>query len=97
MNLRDIKLGGRYWCIVKISTIDESQREKPEFMVHILRGYVTVKGVQLKDGAVLPFVEIAKQQLKTDHIFEHRRDAVDEMSRLMAEMQAGIKALPPVA
>lgn len=97
MNIADIKLGERYWCIVKISTVDESEREKPEFMVHILRGYVTVKGVQLKDGAVVPFVEIAKQQLRTDLIFEYRRDAVEEMSRLMAEMQAGIKALPPVA
>lgn len=97
MNIRDIKLGERYWCIVKISTVDENEREKPEFMVHILRGYVTVKGIQLKDGVVVPFVEIAKQQLKTDHVFKDRRDAVEEMSRLMAEMQAGIKALPPVA
>lgn len=97
MNIREIKLGERYWCIVKISAVDENERIRPEFIVHILRGYVSAKGVQAKDGEIVPFVEIAGQRLKTDHVFKDRRDAVDEMSKLMADMQEGIKALPPVA
>lgn len=87
-DLKNIKLGEKYWCVIKTSMIDENEQEKPEFLVNLVQGYVTAKGIQLEGENILPYVEVARQRLKATHIFEHIDDAMDKVEIMIAEIKS---------
>lgn len=86
----NIKLGEKYWCVLKTTLVDETKTEKPEFLVHLSVGYVSSKGLQLDDeGKALPFVEIAGQRVKHTHVFENPDDAIDCAEAMMDQIRNG--------
>lgn len=100
--LQNVRLGSLCWCVIKTSVIDPAKTEKPEFLVHLSRGYVQSKGVQLDDdGKTIVFVEIAGQRVKASHVFKTAAQATSVAEEMMAEIHAGLpiepKPLPPQA
>lgn len=97
--LSNVRLGSHCWCVIQTTVIDETKTEKPEFLIHLARGYVKGKGVQLDDdGKTIAFVEIAGQRLKASHVFKTAAQATAVAERMMDEIHAGFpiepKALP---
>ena len=99
MDIRQIRLGEKYWCVIKTSAVDPNQKEYPDFLIHLAHGYVTAKGAQKLPGtdrdATVLFVEIAGQRVKPTHVFENPEDAIEAAEAMMSEISDGLKALPP--
>jgi hypothetical protein len=94
--LSNVRLGSHCWCVLKTTIVDAAKTEKPEFLIHLTRGYVASKGIQQNDdGTVTAFVEIAGQRVKASHVFKTHEQAISRASEMMAEIADGIKALPP--
>lgn len=96
----NIRLGGKYWCILKTTLVDENKRDKPEFLVHLAVGYVKAKGLQLEDNGkdLIPFIEMCGQRLKAEMVFESIDDALDRMSEMMVTITAeSTNVVPPAA
>ena len=93
MNFDDIKLGQKYWCVLKTTLVDPNKVDYPEFLVHLTLGYVTSKGEQKElgadDGTELLFVEIAGQRVKHSYIFEFAEDAIRKATAMMDEIRSG--------
>lgn len=93
-----IRLGEKYWCVLKASVVDENQKEKPEFLAHLAVGYVKSKGIQLDDdGGQTLFVEMCGQRLKADMVFDSYDRASKKLFEMIDEIGRGINAVPPIA
>ena len=93
--LREIRLGSHCWCVIKTSVVDEAKTDKPEFLIHLTRGYVQSKGVQLDDdGQPMLFVEISGQRVKASYVFKTAAQATSKAEAMMSEMAEGLKQVP---
>jgi len=93
--LSNVRLGSHCWCVLKTTVVDASKTEKPEFLVHLTRGYVASKGIQQNDdGTVTAFVEIAGQRVKATHVFKTAAQATSVAERMMDEIHAGMPIEP---
>jgi len=94
--LRDIRLGAQCWCVLKTSVVDPEKKDRPEYLIHIAKGYVQSKGVQhVEGGKPLLFVEVAGQRIKANHVFKTAAQAISKAEQMMGSMADGLKALPP--
>jgi len=92
--LMEIRLGAQYWCVIKTSVVDETHK-KPEFLVHLTKGYVQSKGVQLDDdGKAVLFVELSGQRVKASHVFKTAAQAISKSEQMMADIGEGLKQVP---
>lgn len=93
-----IRLGEQYWCVLKTSVVDETKKEKPEFLAHLAVGYIKSKGIQLDDdGGQTLFVEMCGQRLKADMVFESYELASNKLFEMIDEIGRGINTVPPIA
>ena len=93
--LRNVRLGSHCWCVIKTSIIDPEKTEKPEFLIHLSRGYVQSKGIQLDDnGKTIAFVEIAGQRVKASHVFKTAAQATSVAEQMMDELHTGLPIEP---
>lgn len=90
MKFKDIKVGGAYWGVLKTSIVNAEQKDYPEYLIHLTRGYVTSKGLQrlpgVDNGKGDLFVEIAGQRIKYTHVFETSGEAIEMAVQMMAEL-----------
>lgn len=99
MRTRDIKLGERYWVILKLRAIDEKSTD-PDFLVHLMYAKVTAKGVYDNCGTSEPFVDVADQRLKPDNFFVKRDSAIAYMQKTIdnaVKVAQAPKTVPPDA
>jgi hypothetical protein len=88
--MRNIRLGEQYWCVLKTTIVDPNKTDYPEFLVHLAKGYVTSKGIQKEPGsdtgAITPYVEIAGQRVRHDHVFETAEEAIEKANSMMRQL-----------
>lgn len=80
METISIKIGQRYFCLLKTTIVDENQLEDMEFVHHIASGIVKVKGIMQdpeNKQQVIPFVEVCNQRIRASHVFETHEECME--------------------